>query len=692
MKKIFCFVLVLTMLLGMGAVASAEGDMRFIVSSAEAAPGEEVQITISIENNPGIAAVEPNLEYNEDVLEWTAATQGDYTGLWDLDITDPLKRLTWFGTGDNFYNDGVFCTLTFKVKEDAKAGDYEVNLTFKEDTVYNEDEFDVPFTVTAGKVTVTGSEEPEDMKFIVSSAEAAPGEEVQITISIENNPGIAAVEPNLEYNEDVLEWTAATQGDYTGLWDLDITDPLKRLTWFGTGDNFYNDGVFCTLTFKVKEDAKAGDYEVNLTFKEDTVYNEDEFDVPFTVEPGKVTVTGPVLGDGYYLIGQKGWTVDDIDPEQKFETNPKNTNEFLLETGLTVGDGIKVVKVESGAITGWYPDGMDNQYVVDEAHAGLKTIYFHPWFDDAWNAFGGYMWIDAALTIRAEVYGSSVNLKGDIALNFFLILPEELTSDADAYVMLDEAKCPISAAKTRDVDGVGTVYQFTVTKTAKEMNDKVTLKVFNGEDAVVPLYRHSNGENVTETGYVYSVQDYIQKTLETSSDEKLKALVQAMSDYGSLAQVQFEYNLENLAEVKGDLGSVTAETVAAFAPVVTEGTATGVTFKGPSLVLKTQTALRLYFELAEGEIGDYTFKVGTKTKTPTETTQGWMIEIPNISAKDLDKVYTVKVTSSDGTVLTLKVSALSYVYNTLNSGESETLKDLVKGVYLYNQAANAYFG
>ncbi|MBR3475148.1 MAG: hypothetical protein IKH34_08815, partial [Oscillospiraceae bacterium] len=79
MKKIFCFVLVLTMLLGMGAVASAEGDMRFIVSSAEAAPGEEVQITISIENNPGIAAVEPNLEYNEDVLEWTAATQGDYT-------------------------------------------------------------------------------------------------------------------------------------------------------------------------------------------------------------------------------------------------------------------------------------------------------------------------------------------------------------------------------------------------------------------------------------------------------------------------------------------------------------------------------------------------------------------------------------------------------------------------------------
>ena len=213
------------------------------------------------------------------------------------------------------------------------------------------------------------------------------------------------------------------------------------------------------------------------------------------------------------------------------------------------------------------------------------------------------------------------------------------------------------------------------------MNDKVTLKVFNGADEVVPLYRHSNGEDVTETGYVYSVQDYIQKTLENpESPEELKALVQAMSDYGSLAQVQFGYNLETL------------ESVAKYAPKVTEGAATGVTFKGPSLVLKTETALRLYFELAEGEIGDYTFKVGTKTKTPTETADGWMIEIPNISAKDLDKVYTVKVTSGDGTVLTLKVSALSYVYNTLNSETSDAkLVNLVKGVYLYNQAANAYF-
>ena len=687
MKKLLCFILVLTMLLGMGAFARAEGELSFVVSSAEAKPGDEVQITVNIVNNPGIAAAEFTVVYDESVLEWTAVTQGEYTGIWDA---EPGVKVTWFSNNGNWTNDGLFCTLTFKVKEGVTADKTEVDLSFEEETVFDWDEVDVPYTVSKGTISLGGGEEPGELAFVVSSAEAKPGDEVQITVSIENNPGIAAAEFTVVYDESVLEWTAVTQGEYTGIWDA---EPGVKVTWFSNSGNWDLNGLFCTLTFKVKEGVTVEKTEVDLSFEEETVFDWDEVDVPYTVTKGTITLDVPeTLKDGYYLIGQKGWDVASIDPEQKFETNPENTNEYLLETGLAVGDGIKVVKVENGAITEWYPGGVDNQYVVDAAHAGRKTIYFKTTYDNAWSAFGGFMWIDGALTVGAEVYGSSVSLKGDIALNFFLILPEELTGDTGAYVTLNDAKYPISEAKTRDVEGVGTLHQFTIALTAKQMNDKVTLKVFNGEDAVVPLYRHSNGEDVTETGYVYSVQDYIQKTLENpEADEKLKALVQAMSDYGSLAQVQFEYNLENLAEVKGDLNSVTAKTVAAYAPVVTEGTATGVTFKGPSLVLKTQTALRLYFELEEGVIGDYTFKVGTKTKTPTETAQGWMIEIPNISAKDLDKVYTVKVTSGAGTVLTLKVSALSYVYNTLNSGESETLKDLVKGVYLYNQAANAYF-
>ena len=550
------------------------------------------------------------------------------------------------------------------------------------------------------------------LKMNFESVTAKAGQTVQMAVTLENNPGITGFSGKLTYDKNALSYKAST--GFTGKTDKGTWDNTgASLMWYYDGiiwdedeeeilvyDDSYTGTEFFVLTFTVKEDAAPGAYEVTVEIdpEYDGIVDKDNNTIEdYEIVAGTVTVEGAeTLADGYYLIGQKGWTVEDIDPEQKFETNPGNTNEFLLETGLAVGDGIKVVKVENGAITGWYPDGMDNQYVVDEAHSGLKTIYFHPWFDDAWNAFGGYMWIDAALTIRAEVYGSSVSLKGDIALNFYLILPEELTGDAGAYVTLNDAKYLISKAKTRDLEGVGTLYQFTIALHAKQMNDKVTLKVFNGEDAVVPLYRHSNGENLTETGYVYSVQDYIQNTLEKSSDEKLKALVQAMSDYGSLAQVQFKYNTADAKPVQGDLDSVTADTVKAYEKKLTEGAATGVSFSGGTLVLESTTTIKLYFKLEEGEIEDYTFKVGTKVKTPAETAVGeetlWAIEIPNISAKDLDKTYTVKVTSEAGTVLTLKYSGLGYAYSVLSGNSSEeSLVNLVKGLVLYNKAADAYF-
>ena len=56
-------------------------------------------------------------------------------------------------------------------------------------------------------------------------------------------------------------------------------------------------------------------------------------------------------------------------------------------------------------------------------------------------------------------------------------------------------------------------------------------------------------------------------------------------------------------------------------------------------------------------------------------------------------VYTVNVSSAAGKIVTVKTSALSYVYKVLSTeGTSKTLVDLVKGIYLYAQAANVYFG
>ena len=99
----------------------------------------------------------------------------------------------------------------------------------------------------------------------------------------------------------------------------------------------------------------------------------------------------PTLENGFYLVGtMNGWTPA---AEYHFTGNPENPAEFMLATTLAEGQELKVGNVVNNEITAWYPGG-DN-YVVDAAHAGEKTIYFQPDYKADWSAFGGYFYIAA---------------------------------------------------------------------------------------------------------------------------------------------------------------------------------------------------------------------------------------------------------------------------------------------------------
>ena len=72
---------------------------------------------------------------------------------------------------------------------------------------------------------------------------------------------------------------------------------------------------------------------------------------------------------GYYIVGtMNNWTLT-ADDAYKFAVNPENEGEFVLHYTLAENDEFKVVKVE-GETTTWYPEGENNNYVVDAAHAG----------------------------------------------------------------------------------------------------------------------------------------------------------------------------------------------------------------------------------------------------------------------------------------------------------------------------------
>lgn len=104
----------------------------------------------------------------------------------------------------------------------------------------------------------------------------------------------------------------------------------------------------------------------------------------------------PTLENGFYLIGKingvAGWEAAGLAADRKFEGNPENNAEFMVNVTLAEGDELKVVNVLNDAITAWFPAEGGN-YVVDANHAGEKTIYFRP------DNQGGEDWFGACIYI-----------------------------------------------------------------------------------------------------------------------------------------------------------------------------------------------------------------------------------------------------------------------------------------------------
>ena len=113
-------------------------------------------------------------------------------------------------------------------------------------------------------------------------------------------------------------------------------------------------------------------------------------------DPQPTEAPQPSGEDGFYLVGSfSNW---EAQSGYKFTENSAAPGEYMLSTTLSETDGVKVVKVENGVITTWYPDGEGNDYTVDAAHAGAVTIYFKETYQADWAAFNGYMYIDNGST------------------------------------------------------------------------------------------------------------------------------------------------------------------------------------------------------------------------------------------------------------------------------------------------------
>ncbi len=185
--------------------------------------------------------------------------------------------------------------------------------------------------------------------FAAGEVVGAPGEEVTVEISINENPGITFAQVMVGYDADALEVIAITPVTFAGTdasFGPTTANPVK-ITWENNLENITETGVIATITFKIKDSAAAADYALTVSADPDFVLDTAVNNVPFTVVDGAIKVHNhnwvEVVEDKYFAAEAtctakatyyKSCSVCDKASDVTFETG-----ELLDHTAAQVVDG-----------------------------------------------------------------------------------------------------------------------------------------------------------------------------------------------------------------------------------------------------------------------------------------------------------------------------------------------------------------
>ncbi|MBQ1376498.1 MAG: hypothetical protein IIY77_00875, partial [Lachnospiraceae bacterium] len=271
----------------------------------------------------------------------------------------------------------------------------------------------------------------------------------------------------------------------------------------------------------------------------------------------------------------------------------------------------------------------------------------------------------------------------------------EILADQTAYaeITFNGAKTTflLSSITSRTQVNFMPCFRFQIPVKAKELRDEAVLKIFTGSNEPVFLL-NQNGEDVTDKGAAYSVQDYLTRIQKTGSATMIK-LAKAAEDYGIAAQLYFKYKHDGLT-IPENVTAVTPGEMAAHAPKEQGTLPTGITKSANSVLFQSDNTLRMYYFYNSGTaLSKYTCTVDGKAGKITNQPDSlrFYVQYPAIAAKNLDDVHTFVITDSKSTH-TYKISAIGYAYKMVTTSKDPTMVDLAKALYLYNIAAVEHLG
>lgn len=134
--------------------------------------------------------------------------------------------------------------------------------------------------------------------FVVDQVTARAGETFTVAVRTQRNCGIVSLKLKMHYDSTALELVSIQEGDFSNLTFSPLTNNPFVINWVDSiHPNNTTNGAVAFVTFRVKEEATAGKYDIRLTYDPEDIYNQDFDNVGFRVENGAVTIVQHVPGD-----------------------------------------------------------------------------------------------------------------------------------------------------------------------------------------------------------------------------------------------------------------------------------------------------------------------------------------------------------------------------------------------------------
>lgn len=275
--------------------------------------------------------------------------------------------------------------------------------------------------------------------------------------------------------------------------------------------------------------------------------------------------------------------------------------------------------------------------------------------------------------------GASVTLADTIGLNFYVKMTAADVKNSKAYMtfqLADGTVRKVSITDTKQYSEDKNTRVFTCDMPAAEMSDIIKAQL------VIP---EADGTKKLSDTITYSVKKYCQHILNNSDsyDANTIAVIKKILNYGSYSQQYFSYNMTNLAN---DMLEDTEKTLTKQADLMKASSTfhannvNGIKYFGKSLILRSKTDMRIYFELTDStkKISDYTFKCDGKVLKPVQNGSKYYVDIADITPAEYGKVFTVTVSGKNF----VSSSVYDYCRSAVSSSTTDgKLKNLSVSMY-----------